>query len=72
MLTAYFPSVYTKGMNSSYITALPDDWERVARVFSAMGDATRQKILLLFEPGESISLSSLVATVGLSLSLIHI
>ena len=53
-------------MNSSYITALPDDWERVARVFSAMGDATRQKILLLFEPGESISLSSLVATVGLS------
>lgn len=66
MLTAYFPSVYTKGMNSSYITALPDDWERVARVFSAMGDATRQKILLLFEPGESISLSGLVATVGLS------
>ena len=66
MLTAYFPSVYTKGMNSSYITALPDDWERVARVFSAMGDATRQKILLLFEPGESISLSRLVATVGLS------
>ena len=64
MLTAYFPSVYTKGMNSSYITALPDDWERVARVFSAMGDATRQKILLLFEPGESISLSSLVATVS--------
>ena len=54
------------GMNSSYITALPDDWERVARVFSAMGDATRQRILLLFEPGESISLSSLVATVGLS------
>ena len=66
MLTAYFLSVYTKGMNSSYITALPDDWERVARVFSAMGDATRQKFLLLFEPGESISLSSLVATVGLS------
>ena len=53
-------------MNSSYITALPDDWERVARVFSAMGDATRQKTLLLFEPGESISLSSLVTTVGLS------
>ncbi|WP_300718161.1 metalloregulator ArsR/SmtB family transcription factor [uncultured Desulfovibrio sp.] len=53
-------------MNSRYITALPDDWERVAQVFSAMGDATRQKILLLFEPGESISLSSLVATVGLS------
>ena len=43
MLTAYFLSVYTKGMNSSYITALPDDWERVARVFSAMGDATRQE-----------------------------
>lgn len=64
MLTAYFLSVYTKGMNSSYITALPDDWESVARVFSAMGDATRQKILLLFEPGESISLSSLVAIRG--------
>ena len=35
-------------------------------VFSAMGDATRQKILLLFEPGEHISLSTLVSIVGMS------
>ncbi|WP_300786277.1 metalloregulator ArsR/SmtB family transcription factor [uncultured Desulfovibrio sp.] len=53
-------------MNIHYITALPDDWERVAQVFSAMGDATRQKILLLFEPGERISLSALVHAVGMS------
>lgn len=53
-------------MNEQYITALPDDWERVAQVFAAMGDATRQRILLLFEPGEQISLSTLVATVGMS------
>ena len=65
-LTAHFPAVYTQGMNSQYITALPDDWERVAQVFSAMGDATRQRILLLFEPGEQIGLSTLVATVGMS------
>lgn len=65
-MTAHFPTVYTRGMNSQYITALPDDWERVAQVFSAMGDATRQRILLLFEPGEQISLSTLVATVGMS------
>lgn len=53
-------------MNTQYIAALPDDWKRVAQVFSAMGDATRQKILLLFEPGERISLSTLVSTVGMS------
>ena len=43
-------------MNTQYLQTLPDDWEAVARVFSALGDATRQKILLLFEPGASISL----------------
>ena len=59
-------AVYTGAMNTHYIAALPDDWKRVAQVFSAMGDATRQKILLLFEPGEHISLSTLVSTVGMS------
>lgn len=53
-------------MNEQYLVDLPDDWKRVALVFSALGDATRQKILLLFEPGEQISLSTLVAVIGLS------
>lgn len=53
-------------MNEQYLTALPDEWNRVAHVFSALGDATRQKILLLFEPGEQIGLSTLVALIGLS------
>ena len=53
-------------MNTQYLQTLPDDWEAVARVFSALGDATRQKILLLFEPGESISLKSLTELLPLS------
>lgn len=53
-------------MNEQYLVALPDDWKHVALVFSALGDATRQKILLLFEPGEQISLSTLVNVIGLS------
>lgn len=65
-MTARSQAVYTGRMNDQYLVALPDDWERVAHVFSALGDATRQKILLLFEPGEQISLSTLVAVIGLS------
>lgn len=53
-------------MNTQYLHALPQDWEATARVFSALGDATRQKILLLFEPGESISLKSLTGLLPLS------
>ena len=41
-------------MNTHYLNGLPQEWTAIAEVFSALGDGTRQTILLLFEPGESI------------------
>ena len=41
-------------MNTHYLNGLPQEWTSIAEVFSALGDGTRQTILLLFEPGESI------------------
>lgn len=41
-------------MNSEFADRLPESWERFSRFFSALGDTTRQQILLVFEPGEEI------------------
>lgn len=53
-------------MNTQYLDHLPDDWHSIAKVFTALGDGTRQKLLLLFEPGEEISLKTFVALLPLS------
>ena len=55
-------------MNSEHINALPDSWTDAATLFTAIGDAHRQKILMMFEPGEAISLTQLVAAMPLSRS----
>lgn len=38
---------------------LPETWDNVANVFDAMGDTTRQRILLLFEPEEELSIKQI-------------
>lgn len=38
-------------MNTHYLNGLPQEWTSIAEVFSALGDGTRQTILLLCEPG---------------------
>jgi DNA-binding transcriptional ArsR family regulator len=53
-------------MRTRYIADLPEDWRPIARVFAAMGDATRQKILLLFEPDEELSIKDIAAVFPLS------
>ncbi|MDD2892687.1 MAG: metalloregulator ArsR/SmtB family transcription factor [Halothiobacillaceae bacterium] len=47
---------------------LPIDWENHARVFTALGDAQRQRILLMFSPDESLNISEIVAAMPLSRS----
>ena len=54
------------GMNKHYLTNMPSDWDKIAHIFSALGDETRQKILLLFEPGESISRKTISELLPLS------
>ena len=42
-------------MNSEFAERLPDGWE----FFFALGDTTRQQILLVFEPGEEICVNDI-------------
>lgn len=53
-------------MRTDYLTRLPEDWLPAAAVFSALGDAVRQKILLLFEPGEELSIKDIAKAFPLS------
>ena len=46
-------------MKTQYLKNLPEHWQPVAAVYSALGDTTRQKILLLFEPGEELSIKDI-------------
>lgn len=48
-------------MRTTYLHTLPAHWQPVATVFAALGDATRQRILLLFEPDEELSIKDIAA-----------
>lgn len=53
-------------MNIDILHALPDAWAETAKVFTALGDPQRQRLLLLFEPGERLSIQQLVEVSALS------
>ena len=55
-------------MRPSYARTLPRPWQRTARMFTALGDAHRQRILLMFEPGERLTVGQIVAASTLSRS----
>lgn len=46
-------------MKSDYTRALPDTWKPMSRVFTALGDEHRQRMLLLFEPGERLNVGQI-------------
>lgn len=45
---------------------IPDEWKEVSRVFVALGDEHRQRILLLFEKGERMNVSRIAEVSTLS------
>ena len=53
-------------MNLQYATQLPPAWLPIADVFAALGDENRQKIVLLFEYGEELSIKNIVDAMPLS------
>ncbi|MBP6268258.1 MAG: helix-turn-helix transcriptional regulator [Rhizobacter sp.] len=53
-------------MNTSYLDALPPHWEPLAAVFAALGDSYRQRILLMFERGERLSIKQISDVLPLS------
>jgi DNA-binding transcriptional ArsR family regulator len=57
-------------MKNSYEHALSPEWISMSKVFSALGDEQRQRILLLFERGERLNISQIVDASPLSRSAI--
>lgn len=48
--------------------AIPKEWRNTAKVFTALGDEHRQRILLTFEPGERLNVGQIVEVATLSRS----
>jgi DNA-binding transcriptional ArsR family regulator len=55
-------------MKRAYARAIPAPWRRIARVFVALGDPHRQRILLMFERDERLNVGEIVAASTLSRS----
>jgi ArsR family transcriptional regulator, arsenate/arsenite/antimonite-responsive transcriptional repressor len=55
-------------MNKNYTKTIPAAWRNVSRVFTALGDEHRQRILLTFEPGERLNVGQIVEVATLSRS----
>ncbi len=55
-------------MYSDYSRSIPKAWEHMSKVFAALGDEHRQRILLTFEPGERLNISQLTEVSTLSRS----
>lgn len=55
-------------MRKNYSRSIPRPWRDVAKVFVAMGDTHRQRILLTFEPGERLNVGQIVDVSTLSRS----
>src|SRR5208282_3533855 len=53
-------------MNKPYGRAIPIAWRRISRMYVALGDPHRQRILLMFEPGERLNLGQIVFASTLS------
>jgi DNA-binding transcriptional ArsR family regulator len=53
-------------MNRNYMRAIPREWRGIAKVYTALGDEHRQRILLTFERGERLNVSQVVEVSTLS------
>ena len=55
-------------MRYSYARALPRAWQPTAAIFTALGDPHRQRIILMFDDGERLSVGRIVDASPLSRS----
>ena len=53
-------------MNKNYVRAIPREWRNISKVYAALGDEHRQRILLTFEPGERLNIGQIVEVSTLS------
>jgi DNA-binding transcriptional ArsR family regulator len=55
-------------MKKDYMRAIPKEWRTLSKVFTALGDEHRQRILLTFEPDERLNVGQIVEVSTLSRS----
>lgn len=55
-------------MNKNYMRAIPRQWRNLSKVFTALGDEHRQRILLTFSPGERLNIGQIAEVSTLSRS----
>ena len=53
-------------MNIERLEKVSAEWNKLSKLFSALGDPYRQKMLLLFDPGEELTVKQLSAQIPLS------
>ena len=53
-------------MKNDYTQTIPPAWQSMSRIFVALGDEHRQRILLTFEPGERLNVGQIVEVSTLS------
>lgn len=53
-------------MLTDYIQTLPEEWRDVSSMFVALGNPQRQRILLMFEPGERLNVTQIASASKLS------
>ena len=53
-------------MRKNYMRAIPVQWRNISRIFTALGDEHRQRILLTFAPGERLGIGRIVEVSPLS------
>jgi DNA-binding transcriptional ArsR family regulator len=55
-------------MRKDYMRAIPKPWRTISKVYTALGDEHRQRILLTFEPGERLNVGQIAEVSTLSRS----
>lgn len=55
-------------MKADYTRSLPDEWKPMSKVFTALGDEHRQRILLLFDQGERLNVGQIAEVATLTRS----
>ena len=65
-------------VKSDYTQTIPPAWQAMSKIFVALGDEHRQRILLLFEPGERLNVGQIAevstlarSTVSHHLKILH-
>jgi len=53
-------------MRKNYMRTIPVQWRNISRIFTALGDEHRQRILLTFAPGERLAIGRIVEVSPLS------